>query len=217
MASEEVPVDWLALPDHIMEPILALLPLTSRILAHKVCKSWSEMVAQLPPCKPRTDLWRLAGSEGDSALARWLIQHRIEGFTSESMNWAAAKGHLEVVRLLHEHRPGDGGCTICAMDDAACHGHLEVVRWLHEHRSEGCTEWAMNWAARFGHLEVVRWLHEHRTEGCDPVPRCHLTEAATSVGVLSPPPPTVEGPHTPSGTVLNDAPSNEHFLDEFLG
>jgi hypothetical protein len=157
------------LPDHLTESILALLPLPSRILAHKVCKTWSGLVARLPPNnnnnKPDPNLWRLAGAEGDPALTRWLIQHRAEGFTPGLMDEAARNGHLDVVRLLHEHHPAEGGCTTHAMDWAAGYGHIDVVTFLHSHRYEGCTSHAMAWAATEGHLDVIRFLHEHRTEG----------------------------------------------------
>ena len=48
---------------------------------------------------------------------------------------------------------------------AAEHGHLDIVKLLSEHRSEGCTTWAMDYAAKNGHLDVLKWLHEHRGEG----------------------------------------------------
>ena len=93
--------------------------------------------------------------------------------TTEAIDLAAAQGHLEVVRYLHEHPPHQPGqhdedmrfATTNAMDDAAQNGHLEVVRCLHEHRTEGCTERAINLAAREGHYEVVAWLLAHRSEG----------------------------------------------------
>lgn len=80
------------------------------------------------------------------------------------MDKAAAKGHLDMMKVLHSH-PGER-CTTNAMDLAATNGHLAVVQWLHENRSEGCTTEAMNGAAAEGHLAVVQWLHENRFEGC---------------------------------------------------
>ncbi|EQC24775.1 hypothetical protein SDRG_17335 [Saprolegnia diclina VS20] len=82
--------------------------------------------------------------------------------STDAMNKAAANGHLEVVRFLHEHR--SEGCTTVAMDDAATNGHLEVVQFLHENRTEGCTHLALNFAIVNGRLNVVRFLIEHRTE-----------------------------------------------------
>lgn len=48
---------------------------------------------------------------------------------------------------------------------AAANGHLDVAKWLHQNRAEGCTEYAMDAAARNGHLEVVQWLYLHQDEG----------------------------------------------------
>ena len=78
-----------------------------------------------------------------------------------SINNAAKRGHLEVIKWLHYNR--SEGCTtkalsLKAMDLAAENGHLEVVKWLHHNRSEGCTTDAMNRAAKYGHLEVVKFL-----------------------------------------------------------
>ena len=78
--------------------------------------------------------------------------------------WAAANGHLEVIKWLHENT--NQNCTIWAMNRAAEFGRLEVVKWLHVNRTEGCSVDAMDKAAVNGHLEVVKWLHVNRTEGC---------------------------------------------------
>ncbi|RLN90260.1 hypothetical protein BBJ28_00016866 [Nothophytophthora sp. Chile5] len=84
--------------------------------------------------------------------------------TSVAMDAAAERGHVEVVKWLHEHR--SKGCTTAAMDLAAAWGHLNVVKRLHATRSEGCTSNAMDYAAANGHLEVVQFLHTNRSEGC---------------------------------------------------
>ncbi|POM57886.1 Hypothetical protein PHPALM_37543, partial [Phytophthora palmivora] len=80
------------------------------------------------------------------------------------MDWAAAYGHLDVVKWLHVHRRE--GCTSLAMDSAAREGHLDVVKWLHENRDEGCSPMALTSASGSGHLDMVRWLHDNRSEGC---------------------------------------------------
>ncbi|EGZ14840.1 hypothetical protein PHYSODRAFT_333162 [Phytophthora sojae] len=77
--------------------------------------------------------------------------------TSKAMDDAAANGHLDVVKWLHENR--DEGCTSRAMDGAAIGGHLRVIQWLHENTSQGCTTGAMDGAAVYGYLDVVKWLH----------------------------------------------------------
>ncbi len=74
-------------------------------------------------------------------------------FTTNEMNIAAANGHLEVIKWLHENRME--GCTTCAMDRAAENGHLDVVKWLHENRNEGCTTDAMDYAASNGYEKII--------------------------------------------------------------
>ncbi|ETI33260.1 hypothetical protein F441_19917 [Phytophthora nicotianae CJ01A1] len=78
------------------------------------------------------------------------------------MDEAAANGHLQVVKWLHENR-GDG-CTTQAMDCAAANGHLDTIQWLHSNRTEGCSKDAPIWAAEVGHFEV-KWLLMNRSEG----------------------------------------------------
>ncbi|RLO01951.1 hypothetical protein DYB28_015636 [Aphanomyces astaci] len=82
-----------------------------------------------------------------------------EDFSTDPMDAAARKGHLDMIQLLHQHH---FGCTTQAMDGAALYGHVEVVQWLHTHRTEGCTTLAMDRAARYGHLEFVKWLYANR-------------------------------------------------------
>lgn len=55
---------------------------------------------------------------------------------------------------------------IITVDHAAAGGHLETIKWLHENRREGCTRYALTDAAGNGHMETVRWLHRNRDEGC---------------------------------------------------
>ncbi|KAJ8571729.1 hypothetical protein ON010_g5107 [Phytophthora cinnamomi] len=89
---------------------------------------------------------------------------RSTGCSVQAMNFSAARGHLEVVKWLHNHCVE--GCTTLAMDNAAASGHLDVVKWLHFNRSEGCTTHAMDVAAQEGHLDTVKWLYANRSEGC---------------------------------------------------
>jgi len=79
-------------------------------------------------------------------------------FTTDTMDEAAARGLLDVVKWLSANRRE--GCTTHAADWAAAAGYLDVVRWLHENRTEGCSTQAMDSAAQNGHLDVVRWLRD---------------------------------------------------------
>jgi hypothetical protein len=100
------------------------------------------------------------------------------------MDVAAAHGHLEILKLLHEvdaaqrkkrkreerdMYPNPEHCRRCTtktMDIAASNGHLDVYKWLHANGSEGCSIFAMSSAAANGYLEVMQWLHANRSEGC---------------------------------------------------
>ena len=99
------------------------------------------------------------------------------------MDRAAANGHLDCIRFLHQNR--NEGCTTAAMDGAARNGHFEVVQFLYWNRSEYCTALASESrsvpvlqflkehnrlrsrlpktieAATRGDLELLQWLHDH--------------------------------------------------------
>lgn len=105
----------------------------------------------------------LAAANGHLNVVRYLHDSGY-GCSDVAMDDAATNGHLEIVKFLHDNRTE--GCTTAAMDGAAKNGRLDVIEWLHEHRREGCTDFAMNLAAENNHRHVVQWLHENRTEGC---------------------------------------------------
>ncbi|CAN0276625.1 unnamed protein product, partial [Phaeothamnion confervicola] len=73
---------------------------------------------------------------------------------------AAAAGHLEVLKALHD----DGlvrqpARIIC--HEAAGNGHVDVLAWA---RGAGF-RWSLDpsaWAARHGHIPVIKWLHANR-------------------------------------------------------
>jgi hypothetical protein len=47
------------------------------------------------------------------------------------------------------------------MDYAANRGHLEIVKWLHENRPEVSLKDSLACAAYCGRLTVVKWMVEH--------------------------------------------------------
>ncbi|ETO58834.1 hypothetical protein F444_22781, partial [Phytophthora nicotianae P1976] len=118
-----------------------------------------------------------AAANGHLEMIKWLHQHQA-WCTKQAMNRAAGNGHLEIVQFLNEHR--SEGCTTDAMDLAASNGHLDMVKWLHENRPEGCTPFAMDSAAKNGLFAVLRWLHNNRSEGCS----AHAVDNAASAGRL---------------------------------
>lgn len=78
--------------------------------------------------------------------------------------FTSQNGHSEVVRWLLRNRQERCAPTRMVFDWAAANGHLEVIKVLHDMQSEGCSARAMNWAAKGGHLETVIWLHDNRAE-----------------------------------------------------
>lgn len=81
-----------------------------------------------------------------------------EQVSTLAMDYAAAKGYLDMVILLHSRKTE--GCTTKAMDYAAGNGHLIVVKWLHLNRTEGCSSLAYLMASERGHLDVINYLKE---------------------------------------------------------
>ncbi len=72
------------------------------------------------------------------------------------MDFAAAHGHLEVVRFLHMHR--NECCSTYAMDGAARNGHFNIVRYRFENRREGFSKKVANWALFHGNHEISSFL-----------------------------------------------------------
>ena len=103
------------------------------------------------------------GSHWEYFLYLWSDNRRIRRRydKDEFFDYAAQNGELALLMKLPSSIHGSAE----AMDWAASKGHLDVVQWLHHNRTEGCTKYAMNCAAMNGHLDVVKWLHSNRTEG----------------------------------------------------
>ncbi len=62
-----------------------------------------------------------------------------------SVDDAAKYNQLNIIKYHHDKNKI---FTTTVMNKAAWKGHLEVVKWLHENRNEGCTTCAMDVAAR---------------------------------------------------------------------
>ncbi|KAL7747444.1 hypothetical protein RI367_007198 [Sorochytrium milnesiophthora] len=143
----------------------------SELLLEAICFSSLEMVCWLddniPDAVYTSQMLDYAAARGSLALVR-LVLSRLSPDNypqSHAVDFAAKRGHLDVVRYLSTRVPGIL-CSTDAIDEAAAAGYLEVVQYLHTHRTEGCTTKAMDAAAAGGHLEVVQFLSEHRSEGC---------------------------------------------------
>ncbi|GMF26410.1 unnamed protein product [Phytophthora fragariaefolia] len=124
-------------------------------------------------CYPNFSPVEYAAEHGQLGVVKFLLDFRPDGSihadawwsrSRDSLSCAAAGGHLDIVKLMHEIRPQDGKTN--AMDRAAGGGHLDVVQWLHANRIERCTAVAMESAVRNGHLDVVKWLHRNGFSYC---------------------------------------------------
>lgn len=110
----------------------------------------------------------------DAEIITWLLRYQVGGTTPKALTkiaaWAARKGHLDVVRLLHKHGgarffESDSDGFFSLMHVTANMGHVDVVRFLHEnHLGGSCGEMTMQYAALAGHLDVMRFLYENRPE-----------------------------------------------------
>ena len=83
-----------------------------------------------------------------------------------SLEWAASKGYLPIVKWLYSHSRVH--CSAWAINWAAANGHLHVIIWLHENGKNSSDEcdlkmntFAMDMAAKHGHFHIVRWLSEN--------------------------------------------------------
>lgn len=91
------------------------------------------------------------------------LYENVSGMFADSscMDWAARVNRLDIMQYLHER--GEV-CTEAAITDAANKGHIEVVKWIHENCDVRCSPYAIELAAFQGDLEMVRWLYENRPE-----------------------------------------------------
>ena len=81
----------------------------------------------------------------------------------EALRWAAANGHLAVVKILLENGADVHAWNDSALRWAAENGHLEVVKILLENGANAHVDddGALHGATRNGHLEVVKLLKEY--------------------------------------------------------
>ncbi|OWZ04452.1 hypothetical protein PHMEG_00023641 [Phytophthora megakarya] len=115
----------------------------------------------VPTCTLASIQFAAAGGHLD--VLKWLYDKYWIEPSVDIMDAAATSGNLEMIKWLHEHAAAK--FSTAAMDGAAKEGHLHIVQWLHENISEGCTVKAVDDAATMGYLDVVQWLLENRTEG----------------------------------------------------
>jgi hypothetical protein len=90
-------------------------------------------------------------------------------FTPNAINYAAAKGHLGVLKWFYKNEKMRSlKSTYHAIGEAAANGYLEVVIWLYENKRDDfiCSHNIINNAARNGHLEILKWVHQNIKQIC---------------------------------------------------
>lgn len=111
----------------------------------------------------KADLVRVV-EDSDMTMLRFLCDARPGWvFPELAIDSVAGRGELEKVKFLTQR---GHPCSFRAFDYAAAGGHLEVVKWLHENRTEGCSTEAFEFACLKHHPEVAQWLVLHRPEMC---------------------------------------------------
>jgi hypothetical protein len=114
------------------------------------------------PQKARPICMEYAAIRGDLEMLKYLCDDNCERGLNRVgvMDAAAAAGHLEIVRFVHETNLGQ--CTSNAMREAAARGYLDIVQFLLENRTEGGEQLAIYEASARNHLRVVRFLCEEK-------------------------------------------------------
>ncbi|OQS04607.1 hypothetical protein THRCLA_20839 [Thraustotheca clavata] len=99
----------------------------------------------------------VACANGNLRVAEYIYHHTTSPQVQTST--VAKRGHLHIIKFLNDHNIPE--FTTQTMDEAAIAGHLNIVKYLRAHRQEGCTTRAMTGAAENGHTEVVLYLRQY--------------------------------------------------------
>lgn len=99
-----------------------------------------------------------AARKGRIDIVRMILGRReTRNIYDQQMAMAAARGYMEIVKLILEH--GMGHCNL-SMIMAAGTGHIEIVKLMLEHGATNYN-WAMAEAAKYGHTEIVKLMLDH--------------------------------------------------------
>lgn len=94
--------------------------------------------------------------EGRLDVAK-ILYEKNRKFFPNSMVKVAVKGHLDMMRWLHELNPSM--VMKEAMSQSAWHGQFEAVKFLYENRPQECdVKLALKYAVEGGHYEIVKYL-----------------------------------------------------------
>jgi hypothetical protein len=99
----------------------------------------------------------MAAFIGNLEMVKYCVANQCPIDTS-ACAYAAGKGHLEVLKYLHEEAKAPW-----AYDTANCAaltGHLHILEYLVERKFDQYNEYACRNAAENGHLDCLKYLHE---------------------------------------------------------
>ena len=105
------------------------------------------------------DRWTIiaAAEQGNLEMVKYCVAKK-RPINETACAGAAWKGHLEVLKYLHEEAkaPWDWRTATCA----AGNGHLHTLEYLVERKYDKYSEWTCMHAAENGHLVCLKYLHE---------------------------------------------------------
>ncbi|EFA86064.1 hypothetical protein PPL_01301 [Heterostelium album PN500] len=109
---------------------------------------------------------------GNRQVLEWFIEntnHKPLEKDPTILRKVVAKGHLEIVKYLHERNGEDNifYFTSEIMNIAASQGHMHLIQWLHHNRTEGCTEdiLALNENIyKEDYTTMVQWILENKSQ-----------------------------------------------------
>jgi len=109
--------------------------------------------------KCKWDGWTIhaAAYQGNLEMVKYCVANECP-IDETTCGWAAANGHLEVLKYLHEEAKARWDWRTATW--AASNGHLHILEYLVERKYDQFKVHACWWAARDGHLDCLKYLHE---------------------------------------------------------
>lgn len=83
---------------------------------------------------------------------------------SKALFESSMYGHLEVVKVLLQHKVDINNFGDLALTGAAMNGHLEIVKLLIENKANIGDNQALYAATQNGHLEVIKYLLDNKAD-----------------------------------------------------
>ena len=108
-------------------------------------------------CEWDEETIRTAASQGNLEMVKYCVANECP-ISVFACAFAATKGHLEILKYLHEEAKAPWSSSTAAW--AAKNGHLHILEYLVEREFDQFDEYACMLAATHGHLDCLKYLHE---------------------------------------------------------